>query len=84
MFHFLAGKAVKNILVSNNVFYVGADIHKKIKRVVGDPLSRENLKNDFEIMESICLEILDGWYGKKVSIMDGTSSVSKRVFTLYL
>ena len=66
----------------NNVSYVAPDLHRKLRRLVGEPVSGDNLKKNFERIETICLEILNGWSWKIVSAIDGTSSVSNLDSTL--
>ena len=65
-------KAAKEMSGGNNVSYVAPDLHKKLRRLVGEPVSGDNLKKNFERIETICLEILNGWSGKTVSAIDGT------------
>ena len=76
LFRFAGGKAVADMFGKNSLFYAGADDHKKLRKLVGEPLSKDILKKNFEHMEAICLDILDGWSGKTVSAVDGTSAVS--------
>ncbi|GLJ06576.1 hypothetical protein SUGI_0042370 [Cryptomeria japonica] len=73
LFRFASSKAAEEMLGSNNVSYVAPDLHKKLRRLVGEPISGANLKKNFERIEVICLDILNGWSGKTVSAMDGTS-----------
>ncbi|KAH9309623.1 hypothetical protein KI387_037534, partial [Taxus chinensis] len=58
------GRAAEEMMGRDSIFYAGSDVHKKMRRLVGEPLSRDILKKNFERMEAICLDILDGWSGK--------------------
>lgn len=80
LFQFGGTQSAKDMLGSDSIFYAGVDIHRKIRRLVGEPLLSDNLKKNFEKMEAICLETLDGWSGKTVSVFDGTSMVSNLIF----
>ncbi|KAH9309625.1 hypothetical protein KI387_037536, partial [Taxus chinensis] len=76
------GRAAEEMMGRDSIFYAGSDVHKKMRRLVGEPLSRDILKKNFERMEAICLDILDGWSGKTVSAIDGTSSARKNLMAL--
>ena len=82
LLHFGGRKPSKEMSGGNNVSYVAPDLHRKLRRLVGEPVSGDNLKKNFERIETICLEILNGWSGKTVSAIDGTSSVSNLDSTL--
>ncbi|GLJ38231.1 hypothetical protein SUGI_0778290 [Cryptomeria japonica] len=81
LFRFAGAKSTEDMFGKNSLFYVGADVHKKMRKLVGEPLSKDILKKNFEQMEAICLDILDGWSGKTVSAMDGTSSFAFQIIS---
>ncbi|XP_057853238.1 abscisic acid 8'-hydroxylase 4-like [Cryptomeria japonica] len=81
LFRFAGGRATEGMFGKNSLFYAGADVHKKMRKLVGEPLSKDILKKNFEQIEAICLDVLDGWSGKTVSAMDGTSSFAFQIIS---
>ena len=72
LLHFGGNKVAKEMSGGNNVSYVAPDLHRKLRRLVGEPVSGDNLKKNFERIETIFLEIINGWSRKTVYVIDGT------------
>ncbi|XP_073032626.1 abscisic acid 8'-hydroxylase 3-like [Primulina eburnea] len=80
----------KDGLVSLNLFYTGKQVlgptslltqtgesHKRLRRLIGEPLSMDGLKKYFPFINNLAIEILDRWTGRDVLVLEEAS-----IFTL--
>ncbi|KAM7253111.1 hypothetical protein ACFE04_025729 [Oxalis oulophora] len=90
-----AGKILltgKDGMVSLNLFYTGQQVlgptsllqttgeeHKRIRRLIGEPLSIDSLKTYFNFINSLAVEILDQWEGRKVFVLEEASTFTLKV-----
>lgn len=78
----------KDGLVSLNLFYTGKQVlgptslltqsgeaHKRLRRLIGEPLSMDGLKKYFPFINSLAMETLDHWSGQKVLVLEEASTV---------
>lgn len=78
----------KDGIVSLNLFYTGQQVlgptsllqqkgeaHKRLRRLIAEPLSVDGLKKYFQFMNSLAIETLDQWSGKKVLVLEEASTV---------
>lgn len=78
----------KDGLVSLNLFYTGKQVlgptsllqqsgeaHKRLRRLIGEPLSVDGLKKYFPFINSLAMETLDHWCGRKVLVLEEASTV---------
>lgn len=81
--------AGKDGMVSLNLFYTGKQVlgpasllqttgeeHKRLRRLIGEPLSMNSLKKYFNFINTLAVETLDGWSGRTVLVLEEASSVS--------
>lgn len=79
----------KDGLVSLNLFYTGKQVlgptsllqqtgeaHKRLRRLIGEPLSMDGLKKYFPFINSLAIETLDRWSGR-VMVLEEASTVDK-------
>jgi cytochrome P450 len=82
----------KDGMVSLNLFYTGQQVlgptsllqttgeeHKRIRRLIAEPLSIDSLKTYFNFINSLAVEILDQWEGRKVLVLDEASTFTLKV-----
>ncbi|PPD94769.1 hypothetical protein GOBAR_DD08205 [Gossypium barbadense] len=89
----------KDGMVSLNLFYTGQQVlgpnsllqtngeaHKRLRRLIAEPLSIDGLKKYFHFINTQAIETLDQWTGKRVLVLEEASSVefSFSVFVLSL
>ncbi|KAL8059434.1 hypothetical protein ABFX02_03G087800 [Erythranthe guttata] len=90
-----AGKILltgKDGLVSLNLFYTGKQVlgptsllqqtgeaHKRLRRLIGEPLSMDGLKRYFPFINSLAVEILDQWCGRRVLVLEEASTFTLKV-----
>lgn len=81
----------KDGIVSLNLFYTGQQVlgptsllqqtgeeHKRLRRLIAEPLSIEGLKKYFHFINNLAIETLDQWTGGKVSVLEEASTVKFR------
>jgi len=78
----------KDGIVSLNLFYTGQQVlgptsllqttgeaHKRIRRLIGEPLSIDGLKKYFHFINTQAMQTLDQWEGRKVLVLEEASTV---------
>lgn len=78
----------KDGMVSLNLFYTGQQVlgpnsllqtngeaHKRLRRLIAEPLSIDGLKKYFHFINSQAIETLDQWSGRRVLVLEEASSV---------
>ncbi|KAL0363943.1 UNVERIFIED_CONTAM: Abscisic acid 8'-hydroxylase 3 [Sesamum angustifolium] len=82
----------KDGLVSLNLFYTGKQVlgptsllqqtgeaHKRLRRLIGEPLSLDGLKKYFTFINKLAVETLDHWCGRKVLVLEEASTFTLKV-----
>lgn len=86
-----AGKILltgKDGLVTLNLFYTGQQVlgptsllqqsgeeHKRLRRLIAEPLSFDSLKKYFQFMNTLAAETLDQWLDREVLVLEEASTV---------
>ncbi|KAK4600892.1 hypothetical protein RGQ29_010480 [Quercus rubra] len=83
----------KDGTVSLNLFYTGkqvfgptsllqttGEMHKRLRRLIVEPLSLDGLKNYFQFINMLAIQPLDQWPGRRVFVLEEASTVE---FWLY-
>lgn len=78
----------KDGMVSLNLFYAGKQVlgptsllqttgeaHKRIRRLIAEPLSVEGLKKYFQFINNLAIEMLDQWHERTVLVLEEASTV---------
>lgn len=78
----------KDGMESLNLFYTGKQVlgpasllqttgeaHKRLRRLIAEPLSNDGLKNYFQFMNTLAIQTLDQWPGRKVLVLEEASTV---------
>lgn len=84
----------KDGMVSLNLFYTGTqvlgptslltqsgEVHKRLRRLIAEPLSVDGLKKYFNFINTLARETLDSWPGRKVLVLEEASTVKSSFFT---
>ncbi|XP_027359498.1 abscisic acid 8'-hydroxylase 3-like [Abrus precatorius] len=82
----------KDGIVSLNLFYTGQQVlgptsllqttgeaHKRIRRLIAEPLSIDGLKKYFHFINTQAMETLDHWQGRKVLVLEEASTFTLKV-----
>ncbi|KAK2989262.1 hypothetical protein RJ640_031014 [Escallonia rubra] len=82
----------KDGMVSLNLFYTGQQVlgstsllqqtgeeHKRLRRLIAEPLSFDALKKYFQFMNTLAIETLDQWPGRKVFVLEEASTFTLKV-----
>ncbi|GMP79776.1 hypothetical protein CsSME_00035165 [Camellia sinensis var. sinensis] len=82
----------KDGVVSLNLFYTGKQVlgptsllqqsgeaHKRLRRLIAEPLSMDGLKKYFQFMNALATETLDTWPGRKVLVLEEASTFTLKV-----
>ncbi|ESR47678.1 hypothetical protein CICLE_v10003821mg [Citrus x clementina] len=82
----------KDGMVSLNLFYTGQQVlgptsllqtngeaHKRLRRLIAEPLSVDGLKKYFQFINTLAIETLDQWSGKKVLVLEEASTFTLKV-----
>lgn len=78
----------KDGLVSLNLFYTGQQVlgptsllqttgeaHKRLRRLIAEPLSVDGLKKYFQFISNLAVETLEQWPGSTVLVLEEASTV---------
>lgn len=78
----------KDGMVSLNLFYTGQQVlgptsllqttgeaHKRLRRLIAEPLSIEGLKKYFHFIDTLSIETLEQWSGRTVFVLEEASTV---------
>lgn len=78
----------KDGMVSLNLFYTGkqvlgptsllqatGEVHKRLRRLIAEPLSIDGLKKYFQFINTLAIETLEQWPGRTVFILEEASTV---------
>ena len=78
----------KDGMVSLNLFYTGKQVlgptsllqttgeeHKRLRRLIAEPLSIDGLKKYFQFINGLAIETLEQWPGRKVLVLEEASTV---------
>lgn len=81
----------KDGMVSLNLFYTGQQVlgptsllqtsgeaHKRLRRLIAEPLSIDGLKKYFQFINTLAIETLDQWAGRRVLVLEEASTVESR------
>ncbi|XP_057770619.1 abscisic acid 8'-hydroxylase 1-like [Salvia miltiorrhiza] len=82
----------KDGLVSLNLFYTGkqvlgptslltqsGEMHKRLRRLIGEPLSMDALRKYFPFINALAVETLDHWSNQKVLVLEEASTFTLKV-----
>uniref|UniRef100_A0ACD5XA01 Uncharacterized protein n=1 Tax=Avena sativa TaxID=4498 RepID=A0ACD5XA01_AVESA len=82
----------KDGVVSLNLFYTGkqvlgptsllttnGDEHKRLRRLIGQPLSIDALKKHFDFINQLAVQTLSSWAGRRVLVLNEASSFTLKV-----
>ncbi|XP_010108653.2 abscisic acid 8'-hydroxylase 3 [Morus notabilis] len=90
-----AGKILltgKDGMVSLNLFYTGkqvlgptsllqatGDAHKRLRRLIAEPLSVDGLKKYFQFINTLAIETMEQWPGRTVLVLEEASTFTLKV-----
>ncbi|KAJ0976562.1 hypothetical protein J5N97_012036 [Dioscorea zingiberensis] len=90
-----AGKILltgKDGMVSLNLFYTGKQVlgpqsllttsgeeHKRLRRLIAEPLSIDALKKYFQFIDDLAIRTLEGWNGRTVFVLEEASTFTLKV-----
>ncbi|XP_057759825.1 abscisic acid 8'-hydroxylase 3-like isoform X1 [Arachis stenosperma] len=82
----------KDGIVSLNLFYTGQQVlgptsllqtngepHKRLRRLIAEPLSIDGLKKYFHFINTQAMQTLDHWQGRKVLVLEEASTFTLKV-----
>ncbi|XP_047959578.1 abscisic acid 8'-hydroxylase 3-like [Salvia hispanica] len=82
----------KDGLVSLNLFYTGKQVlgptslltqsgeaHKRLRRLIGEPLSMDALRKYFPFINALAIETLDHWSNRKILVLEEMSTFTLKV-----
>ncbi|XP_039132568.1 LOW QUALITY PROTEIN: abscisic acid 8'-hydroxylase 3-like [Dioscorea cayenensis subsp. rotundata] len=82
----------KDGMVSLNLFYTGKQVlgpqsllttsgeeHKRLRRLIADPLSVDALKKYFQFIDDLAIRTLEGWTGRTVFVLEEASTFTLKV-----
>ncbi|KAM3711532.1 hypothetical protein ACJW31_01G115200 [Castanea mollissima] len=82
----------KDGMVSLNLFYTGmqvlgptnllqttGEMHKRLRRLIAEPLSLDGLKNYFQFINMLAIQTLDQWPGRTVFVLEEASTFTLKV-----
>ncbi|KAL0438232.1 UNVERIFIED_CONTAM: Abscisic acid 8'-hydroxylase 3 [Sesamum latifolium] len=65
----------KQVLGPTSLLQQTGEAHKRLRRLIGEPLSVDGLKKYFPFINKLAVETLDHWCGRKVLVLEEASTV---------
>lgn len=69
----------QQVLGPTSLLQTGGEEHKRLRRLIGEPLSVDGLKKYFNFINTLAIETLDQWSGKTVLVLEEASTVKSKV-----
>ncbi|WOK95831.1 abscisic acid 8'-hydroxylase 3-like isoform X2 [Canna indica] len=73
--------AGKQVLGPTSLLTTAGEEHKHLRRLIGEPLSIESLKKNFQFINNRAIHTLDGWIGRRVLVLEEASTFTLGVIT---
>lgn len=67
--------AGRQVLGPTSLLHQNGEAHKRLRRLIGEPLSVNALKKYFNFINTLAIETLDQWAGKQVLVLEEASTV---------
>lgn len=85
LFNLAVGKSMEDVIGHNSLFQARGELHKKMRRIIGDPLSMDSLKKHLNGIEDVALQVLNRWKdSKKVCVLDETIDYAFQIISYIL
>ncbi|KAI9200468.1 hypothetical protein LWI28_008407 [Acer negundo] len=65
----------KQVLGPTSLLQTSGDAHKRLRRLIAEPLSVDGLKKYFQFMNRLAIQTLDQWPGRTVFVLEEASTV---------
>lgn len=65
----------QQVLGTTSLLQTNGEEHKRLRRLIGEPLSIDGMKKYFKFVNNLTMETLDGWSGRKILVLEEASSV---------
>lgn len=65
----------QQVLGTTSLLQTNGEEHKRLQRLIGEPLSIDGMKKYFKFVNNLTMETLDGWSGRKILVLEEASSV---------
>lgn len=75
--------AGKQVLGPSSLLTTSGEEHKRLRRLIGEPLSIESLKKNFQVISDRAAKTLEGWSGRTVFVLEEASTVSLKSFFFF-
>ncbi|TXG53319.1 hypothetical protein EZV62_022488 [Acer yangbiense] len=69
----------KQVLGPTSLLQTSGDAHKRLRRLIAEPLSVDGLKKYFQFMNRLAIETLDQWPGRTVFVLEEASTFTLKV-----
>ncbi|KAK7848681.1 abscisic acid 8'-hydroxylase 3 [Quercus suber] len=76
-FHGLA--YCKQVLGPTSLLQTTGELHKRLRRLIAEPLSLDGLKNYFQFINMLAIQTLDQWPGRTVFVLEEASTFTLKV-----
>lgn len=85
LFNLSTTKSMREVIGEGSLFEARGELHKKLRQIMGQPLSMESLKRHLKGMEDVALNILDGWKDRQsVCALDETTNYAFQIISYIL
>lgn len=68
--------AGRQVLGPTSLLHQNGEAHKRLRRLIAEPLSINALKKYFNFINSLAVETLDQWRGRQILVLEEASTVS--------
>lgn len=65
----------QKVLGPNSLLQQNGEDHKRLRRLIAEPLSIDGLKKYFQFINDLAIEMFDQWEGQKVLVLEEASTV---------
>ncbi len=69
-------KSTGRILGENSMFFADEELHRKMRKQFGEPLSMDGLRRNFTKFQETAITNLSKWEGRTVCVIDEAADVN--------
>ncbi|CAI9115705.1 OLC1v1016685C1 [Oldenlandia corymbosa var. corymbosa] len=73
--------AGRQVLGPTSLLHQNGEAHKRLRRLIAEPLSINALKKYFNFINSLAVETLDQWHGRQILVLEEASTFSLKVIS---
>ncbi|XP_027148924.1 abscisic acid 8'-hydroxylase 3-like [Coffea eugenioides] len=73
--------AGRQVLGPTSLLHQNGEAHKRLRRLIAEPLSINGLKKYFQFIDNLAIDTLDKWHGREILVLEEASTFSLKVIS---